>query len=487
LLSPVERTLLERLSVFAGGWTLEAAERVCADPPGDPDSRIDEADVLDLLTTLVDKSLVVYEGRDDGDDRYRLLETVRQYAREKLNATADGERLRNRHLDHAAWLAQRAVTELNGPAQGQWLERLEDEHENLLAALQWCDVAPEGATKGLELSRRLYRFWMVRGHLATGRAALAEALEREAGEAPSSGRARALNAAGALARYHGDYEAARTSSEAALALHRTLDDQRGVAEALDNLGLIASDQGDYDRARSLLEESLAIGRAIDDKTAIARAISNLGMLAWRRGELPFARACIEDALRVNRARGDRRRIARGLHSLAKIAREEGDVAAARDLQRRSLDLHRALGNKQGMGASLAELARLALLENRLEDARGQLRSGLRLLHELGNTDWILRAIDVSAQLAAARHDDEAAAGMFGSVETIRASLRLPMSVGDRGTHDNAVAGVRADLGEAAFERASSEGAGRSLEVAVTDVLAWLTDPARARHREPGRL
>ncbi|SRR5579884_626936 len=220
LLSETERTLLRRLSVFMGGWTLEAAEAICAG------EGIEEWEVLDLLTSLVDKSLVVYEGPEPST-RYRLLETIRQYARDRLYEAGDGALYRDRHRDWFLSLAEQAEPQLQGPEQALWLERLETEHDNLRAALEWSLAADGSAEAGLRLVGALWRFWEMRGYLTEGRAHLADALSHAQTQERTQERARALTGAGNLAWHQSDYEAARTLHEQSLAIYQALGNTKG--------------------------------------------------------------------------------------------------------------------------------------------------------------------------------------------------------------------------------------------------------------------
>ena len=277
LLQEPEKRLLQRLSVFAGGWTLEAAEQVCA---GDG---VEDRDALDLLTSLADKSLVVVE-QSDGHSRYRLLETVRQYARERLVESGGGEAVRVRHRDYFLTLAEQAEPKLVGAQQAEWLRRLDEEHENLRAALEWS-LAEVQSGAGLRLCGALYRFWWARGYLSEGRKWCARVLAMEGAAGRTLERPKALHGAGALAYHQGDYLAARALGEESLAIRRQLGDWKGIAASLNNLGMVACDQADYPAARALAQESLAISRELGNRVGIANSLNNLGNVAYDQAEL----------------------------------------------------------------------------------------------------------------------------------------------------------------------------------------------------------
>ncbi|MGH2344051.1 MAG: ATP-binding protein, partial [Chloroflexota bacterium] len=306
LLSTLERALLRRLSIFAGGWTLEVAELVCAGEP------IGNWEVLDALSMLVDKSMVELDEREEGA-RYWLQETVRQYAHEKLMAESEAPRMYESHLAWCLKLAEDGETGLFGPEQFSWLNRLTAEHDNLRAALSWSTAVEtqrgSGPATGLRLAGALWRFWWMRGFPHEGRRWLEMTLAA-AGSAPAHLRARALAGAGVLAADQGDYTRARSLHEESLALWRTLGDMDNVAGALNNLGSAAQQQGDYRAARLLHEESLAFWRAQDNRPGIAGALNQLACIA-RDDQSDYARASslLEESLALRRSLGDARGIA----------------------------------------------------------------------------------------------------------------------------------------------------------------------------------
>jgi predicted ATPase/class 3 adenylate cyclase len=253
LLNSQERALLHRVSVFAGGWTLEAAESVCSG------ETIKDWDVVDLLASLVDKSLILFE-EPDGNGRYRLLETVRQYGREKQADEEQGDILRSRHAAFFLALAEEANEKLMGPEQAAWADRLETEHDNLRAALDWYVKAPEDALPGLRLSGALQRFWWVRGHMTEGRQRYAAVLANDASAEPTAERALALQGAGNLAFQQSDLNEADRCYQQVLEIRGAIGDRPGTAGPLASLGNVAHYQGDYPRARSLFEEALVINR-----------------------------------------------------------------------------------------------------------------------------------------------------------------------------------------------------------------------------------
>jgi predicted ATPase/class 3 adenylate cyclase len=344
LLTDAERAMLNRCSVFAGGWGLDAAEAVCAGEGVE--------DVLDLLTSLTDKSLVQAEHAGDAT-RYRLLEIVREYARERLEEAGETAASRARHCAFYVDYAARSVPAMMGPAQASILERLESEHDNLRLALEWSASAGS-LDSGYQLCGALGRFWMIRGHLSEGRAWCARFIRQE-GPATRE-HADAINTDGTLAYAQGDYPGARAAFEACLAIRRQLAEPRGIAAALSNLGAVANVSGDQARARTLYEESLSIARQAQDTPGIARALANLASVLSYLGDHKAAQPLYEESLAMQRVLGDHGYVAITLDNLAEVAYLSGEYAKSCKLYRESLALRRDLGDRYGIADSLEGLA-----------------------------------------------------------------------------------------------------------------------------------
>ncbi len=482
LLSESEKTVLLRLSVFNAGWALEAAEKVCSDEP------LDEACILDLLAALVDKSLAIYEPHAAGGGRYRLLETVRQYAREELAKSADAARARHRHLDFFLEQAEQAEPRLRGPDQARWLERLESDHENLLAALDWCDAAPDGAQKGLRLAASLWRFWEIHGHQAVGTEAFDRALRRTGAEAPTPARAGALNGAGLMANMRGDYEVARASLEQALAIRRQLGDERGVAGSLSNLGVVANNMGDQARARELHEESLAIRRQLQDRIGITTSLICLGNVARARGALDEARSLYEEGLAIQREFGDRYLAAHLTNNLGLVAHREGKLAEARTWYEESLATRRGLGDARGVAGTLHNFAALARAEGRFTEAVAALAESLAALREIGDKLNIAAALDETAMLASAMDRPQRAARFGGAAERLRQLIHAPRSASEQAEFEQRLGSARVSLEAGGrretFEQAWAAGIGLRWPQAMDDASKWLREEG---HETASRL
>jgi predicted ATPase/DNA-binding SARP family transcriptional activator len=376
LLSGAEGRLLGRLSVFAEGASLETVEQVCSD------SKREREQILDLLTTLADKSLVAFVERETGG-RYRLLEMVRQYAAEKLKNAGETDRVKARHRDHFLALAETAEPELTEGDQGVWLACLEAERANLRVALDWCRVGQDGTNAGLRLAGALSRFWEIHGHYSEGRAYLAEALARDGATERTKERARALNGAGVLAYYHGDYQAARELLEEGLAIFRELGNRQGAAWSLNDLGDVIGAQGDRNTARALYEESLATFRQLDHRQGVASLLHHLGGIVREQGDYEQARALCEESLAIFRELGNRQRAAWSLHHLGNVAKAQGDYGEAWFLQEEGLAIFRELGNHQGAGWALKELGDVAAAQKDREAARSLYEESLAIFRQLG--------------------------------------------------------------------------------------------------------
>ena len=359
LLAEPERVLLQRLSVFAGAWTLEAAEAV-----GAADG-IDEAAVLDLLFHLVEKSLVVFEG---GTERYRLLETVRQYALERLRESGEEQNLRTRHLGFYLGLAEKARPELGGPAKREWLTRFDFERENVLSAHSWANYAEDGATSGLRLVWAMKPYWINRGFLGLGQRMTLEALARPGAEERNLFRCQGLFQAGQIGIFMGHYAEAQGYLQESLAIARELDDLRRIAVVLQPLGMACMGQGDLAAARAHLQEALAMAQALGNKREIAAALNILAQLLRVEGELDSAEPLYQQVLAYARELQDHESIAIGLLNLSMVAIERGDDKAARSMLRDALLIAEEIGSKRAGQSVLEVAAGLAALCGEWESA-----------------------------------------------------------------------------------------------------------------------
>ena len=370
-----ERSMFQRLSVFSGGFTLQAAERVCRGADLSPRM------VLEALTGLIDKSMVVADP-DVDVSRFRLLETLRQYSAERLAESEEAESAARRHLAWAQAVAAQAQPHLAGSGEAQWLEHLAVEHDNLRSALGWA--LHSGSTQELlSLATDLGHFWEVRGHLGEGRRWLEAALETATG-ASAALRARAHRWAGLLAQRQGDHRTARQHFEEGLALSRQAGDPSGTASALHSLGNLEGLEGRLDAATGLYEESLGIGREMGEQRVAAASLTNMAWIAQSRGDLVRARRFLEEALALWQQLGDQQGLAQALTAVAYLALLRRDHPTVTSSCRQSLELQQALGDRYGACWSLTYLGWAAQNEGDLPTARRLHEEALAVRRELGD-------------------------------------------------------------------------------------------------------
>ncbi len=463
LLSGPEQILFRRLSVFAGGWTLEAAESVCNE------EGVESSDVLALLIKLVNKSLVLTEeNAGDGEAvRYRMLEPIRQYAWQQLVAAGEAASIRSRHLAHFTGFAEEAEPKLDGPEQMAWFKRLDGDYDNLRAAMGWS-LEGDKVETGLRLGGALWRFWHAQGYWSEGRQQLASLLARPEAAERSQSRAKALRTAGWLSNAQGDITTACSLLQESIAIWRELGDKHSLGISLLMLGFTLRGQ-DLVAARAALEESLAIGRGIEDKNVIAWSLHHLGTLLVMQGDYTAARKQFEESITVFRAAEDRWGLAAPLGNLGTALYLHGHYAEARSRSQESLAIFQEMGDKQNSANQLAMLGNEARAQANYAEAQAFLRESLILRRELGDKVGIARSLESCANLAARQGQAAHAARLFGAAEALYETIGSPIiTYRDRGEYERNVAAARAQLGEATFNAAWAEGRAVTLEQAMTE-------------------
>ena len=348
LLTPEERQLFRQLAVFAGGFSLEAGEAVC-------DCRDDE--VIDLLGRLVEKSLVLLDG---GTGRYNMLETVRQYAHERLSDTGEEHEVHDRHLAYYVEFALQSQGGLAGADSGQWLRRMDSELENILAAHAWAGQSPRDAQPGLQLANCTKRYWIQRGLLELGSRVMLEALGRPGASERNNARWLGLLAAGQLRYLMGEYREARTWLEESLGIAREQSEDVSIVAILQSLGMAAQGEGDLANARNYLEEALNLAQRTGDKRRIAAAMNALAQLESADGRYEAAQPLFESVVALSRETGDQEDIAIGLLNLAIVSISRGAADHSRHLLLETLDLAAAVGSSQVDQSLLEVTAGLAV-------------------------------------------------------------------------------------------------------------------------------
>ncbi len=423
LLDGPAQALFRRLSMFAGGWTIDAAAAVAAWGEVAPD------ETVALMASLIDHSLVATPDSPEGSDRFLMLEPIRQFAAQRVEAAGELGDLHARHLAWHLTLVQQAEGELTGPDQQSWLDRLEREHDNLRVALAWSLAEPGQQIAGLRLATGLWRFWATRGYLSEGRHWLEDGLAM-VGDAPGSLRAKALNEAGNLAKDQGDYPHAIEMIEASLTLRRSLADTDGTARSLNDLGNIELSLGHYARAGELYESALALFREADVVWGVAITLHNLGITAGYLADHDRARALLAEAFGHWTRLGDTAHQARSLDALGVIMREQGDLGQAASLHERSLALRRALGDTRGIGITLANYGVVRRDEGNYPEAIRLIEESLRLRRTIGDRMGVAGALAALAEVTRRAGDDARAAALFREALALHRQLDMSDGIAD---------------------------------------------------------
>jgi predicted ATPase/class 3 adenylate cyclase/DNA-binding CsgD family transcriptional regulator len=502
LLDAAEQRLFRRLSVFVGGCTLEAIEAIYTalnDNQG-------TGQLLDRVASLIDKSLLQQTEQEGEEPRLVMLETIREYGLERLAVNGETEAARQGHADYYLWLLEEAEPQLWGPRQVRWLQRLEQEHDNLRAAMQWLleqGEAGQSMEMALRLGVALRSFWLTHGHYTEGRTFLEQALARSEG-IEATVRAKAFWAAATLACFQRDYEGAEALSKESLTLYRELGDRRGIAYALYQLGGISANRGDLTAARQLLEEALALRREVGNKQDIAWSLHVLAGVVSEQGEYSRGRALFEESLALFRELGNIRGIALSLIRLAwmlfvsqsdsatirtlleegvalrrelddkesiadsfilsgELALSQGDAITARLLAEEGVVLTREIGDRLSTARLLVFLARVIALQGDQAAARAMYEESLALVKAENSKQHITLGLEGLANLVAGQGQLAQAARLWGAAEALRETMGTPLPPIERDTYERSVAAARIQLGEKAFAAAWAEGWNMTLE------------------------
>lgn len=447
LLTEQEKILFRRLSVFAGGWTLAAAEDVCT---GDG---IRVGSVLDLLAHLVEKSLVIADPQV-WEPRYRMLETIREYSRAKLAQSGDARRVHRGHLDWFLSLAEKAEPELRGQHQLEWLNRLDGEHDNFRVALK-TSLAGAGAEESLRLAGALARLWYRRGHLIEGRMWLEAVLARSEASTPLA-RAKALSGAGRLATRLSDYEAARAFDEESLRIFREMGDHRSTSESLHALARVAEVRGDYTAARPLYEESLEIFRELGDRRGIAVALIDLGRVVHMLGEIALGQSLLEQSLAISRELDERLLTGATLHALGWAWKDRADYVTAWSLLEESVAILQQLGDEGYAALSVSGLAAIACSRGKYEESRRLYEESLRVFGEVAGRARSAESLQGLGDVMCALGDLTTAGSYYERSQAIYKDLKHKWGCAEglrglgwvalrRGDHESALAFLKESL------------------------------------------
>jgi predicted ATPase/DNA-binding winged helix-turn-helix (wHTH) protein len=458
LLNEAEQKLLRRFSVFVGGSTLEGAEAVCNT------SRDLGIDLLDGLSSLVDKNLVQRMDPLDSEPRFVMLETLREYAFERLLSSGEEPATRRAHAAYCLVLAEEGNPELNQPERRAWLARCDLEIDNFRSALDWL-FGNRDPDWGLRLSMALFRFWDMRDHLNEGRARL-ETILSLANSGYMRERAKVCIFLGALSTAQGDFPAAQQFLRQSLALYEELNDRWGIAASLNALGISARDCGDYPAAQSYLERSLEYWRTLSNRLDTAHCLHNLANVAKSRGDYLRAQIALHEATETFEEVRDRLGAAWSINQQGDIAREQGDLAAARNFYQRALRAFRDAGDGWGSGRSFADLGHVCCEQREYEAARNAYQEALRIFAELGHRRGVARVLEGSACLAAARGHAADALKLAGAAEHLRQLISAPLPQAERSRLDQKLSSAWESLSEAEGKRVWAEGSAMSIESVI---------------------
>jgi predicted ATPase len=468
LLNTAEQTLFRRLSVFTGGCTLEGLEAVC-DTKGDLG-----LDILDGIASMVDKSLAQQVEQVDGETRFLMLSTIREYALERLAEGGDEAATRRAHAAYYLVLAEEGAEDV--VAHPEWLDRFETEHDNFRLALDYL-IKTGDAEWGLRLGAALFRFWETREHLTEGRDSIARLLALEGTATRPKLRARLSFAAAVLAGEQGDYASARQLFEESLETCLELNDTRGVAVALNALAVNARDRGELPFASLLFERCVAIWKDLGDSADIARAISNLANVKKIQGEYAHASSLYDECLIMFRKAGDAAGAAWTLNYQGDVARERADLVAAQAFCEQSLAAFRQLRDGWGIASTLSDLASLGCDQGKDSEARRLYGESIKMFQELGYKRGIARALECLAASAAAQSNAEQALHLAGAAAALRQRLGAPLTPTEQPRLEKALEFARRTLGNAAGLAAWMEGWAMPVEVAIREGLGDEAEPA----------
>jgi predicted ATPase len=463
LLSAAEQKLFRRLSVFVGGCNLESVEAVC-DTKGDLD-----LDLLDGMASMVDKSLVQQVEQGKGESRFVMLETLREYALEKLEISGEAALTKRAHAAYYLVLAEENATESSEAEGAGWLERLGLEHDNFRAGLEWL-IETGNAEWGLRLGTALFRFWEVREYLAEGRDRLDRLLKLTEAGATTKLRMRALFAAGVLAGEQGDYASAAALINESQDIAQALGDKTGVAVSLNALAVFARDRGDVEVAHILFEASLGLWRELGDQKAVARALSNLANVVKLQGEYGRARALYVECLSIFRGLGDRTGVAWSLNYQGDVAHDQGDSAAARTLYEQGLTIFREVDDRWGIAGTLADLGSLAREKGDYSTARSMYRESISFFQELNHRRGIARLLEYFACLAAAQLEAERSLRLAGAAAALRQNIGAPLTPAEQAKLETSLHAARQTLTNKVGATAWLEGWALPAERAIEEVL-----------------
>lgn len=495
LLSEQEKVLWGRLSVFIDGWTLEAAEKICSG------NKVKKEEILDLLSLLVEKSIIIF---NEEQERFRILESLKQYGEEKLRELNEIDEILSKHLYYYTKFSELAEPKLKGNEAMIWLEKLEIEHCNLQFAIEYS-LSGSDREKGARLGVALVKFWDIRGYYSTGRRLLESILIDKIGISMSM-IGKAMNGAGTLATNQGDYVQAQQFHKDGYAMYCKLGDKHGIANSLNNLGILSYIQGNYEPARKFFDDSLEIKirigdkdgvagslnnlglvmycqkdykqaqkffkesltfkQEIGDKDGVAASLNNLGLVTYSQKDYVQAQKFFQDSLALRQEMGDKRGISYSLNNLGKVSYSLGVYYQAQKFYEQSLVLSRELGNKRGIADSLSNLSSVRIEQGDYEHAWKFYQESLTLWRELGNKLGVLYSIVGLAEIAGVKNNHKNAVYLLGFVESAPKSILSVFESDELKRYQHTIKMLHEKLSDKEFNEYWEEGKNLSLDEAV---------------------
>jgi tetratricopeptide (TPR) repeat protein len=462
LLNTNEQVLFQRMAVFVGGCTLAAVARVCEDGPG--------TELFDQISSLVDKHLVLQEEQADGEPRFGMLETLREFGLERLQASGELGMIQHRHAEYYLTLAEEADQHMEAPSQLLWLVRLEAEHSNVRAALLWA-IENRELDLSLRLGAALPRFWLRRGHRQEAFGRLATLIQLWQGQAPRTPLEDVLYFAGLFAIRSVDLKAAQSYFEQSAGISRRTGNHYRLSYALELTGFLKHEQGDYASADALHEEGLALSYQVADKFGIAMTLSRRGRMLAERGRLAEGRQLCEQALALHREIGDKWGIALALRNLGLVRRLQGDFVEAQSLFERTFRLSQELGDKSTIAQAQYDLGCVRLDQGDLATGQQLLREALNTYFQMDSRSNIADTLDALARVAAARNQPERTLRLAGAAAAIRAAVGFVRAPLLQAEVNQVLQAARLMLNEEAGTTAWAEGEMMTIEEAVAYTLA----------------
>jgi predicted ATPase/DNA-binding CsgD family transcriptional regulator/Tfp pilus assembly protein PilF len=474
LLDEEDQHLFRRLSVFDGGCTLPAIEAVGGPADGGPE-------VLDGVTSLIDKNLLRRVEQEAGTVRLAMLETIQEYALDRLQESGEERAVRHAHARYYLALAEEAKPQLTTAEQMRWLDLLETEHNNLRAALRWS-LQTEDVETTLRLAGALWRFWYVRGHLSEGMTWLDRALDLEGGDATL--RARALGGGGELAHSQGDLDRAQELRQEALTISSQLGDEAQIADALNGLAFVIRRRGEFARARAMHQKALDLYRKLDDRWGVGRSMDLLGRAAAFQGDFEAALPLLEEGLKMWRQVGDREGIAESTALIGMVALGKGDYATARSYLREAREIMDEVGDPRGIAKMTVALADAYLNDGDPVAAQELYEEALTLFQDVEDKWWLSWCLEGVAEVAVFRAQPSRATRLFGAAASLREAIGAPRPPAFRAYCERDLATARRQLDETTFAQTWAEGRAMSLVATIEYALDQSTPPEQISPAEP---